>query len=442
MTSKQTKRIAFLLAASLLMNTVMPVYATEATESSIVETVPVEPAPEVPAAPAPEAPAEPAPEVPVEPTTEAPTEEVTEAPTEAETEAPTEGETEAPTEEATEAPTEATTEAPTEGETEAPTEEPTEEAPTRESILAAQTEGYQQALSHFYTMEISGDRSMSLEWWYVMTEKVSMREPDYSILEAAEEAAPAQASEPAEKTWADYVVFPDSISVRSASDLILLSYVSPSLYQERTITLFADAGLNFDLTHPVSVAGERTLGYCGLGDLGSPFSGIMRFGENSEEIAFLLDAPLFIGLSTKAKFLNSLNQPNTIFLVSKAGFAFDGLLARHILGEQQDEANWFIQLNAPDFTGGAVYVLPSLLGILYGNANVNLLLTDNSCLSPSPRGYLCATMYAQSSLSAAGITRKLSVPVVGELSPDATLITDAPGRRLLNLLRKSPSLPK
>ena len=74
MTSKQTKRIAFLLAASLLMNTVMPVYATEATESSIVETVPVEPAPEVPAAPAPEAPVEPAPEVPVEPTTEAPTE--------------------------------------------------------------------------------------------------------------------------------------------------------------------------------------------------------------------------------------------------------------------------------------------------------------------------------------------------------------------------------
>ena len=70
-------------------------------------------------------------------------------------------------------------------------------------------------------------------------------------------------------------------------------------------------------------------------------------------------------------------------------------------------------------------MLPSLLGILYGNANVNLLLTDNSCLSPSPRGYLCATMYAQSSLSAWNITRSVSVPLVGEKADDAVLTTDA-----------------
>ena len=452
MTSKQTKRIAFLLAASLLMNTVMPVYATEAPEISIVETmpteipaeVPVEPAPEVPAEPTPEVPAEPAPEVPTEPATktptevetEAPTEGETEAPTEGETEAPTEGETEAPTEGETEAPTEGETEAPTEGETEAPTEEateaPTEEAPTeeptepltREDILAAQQEGYQQALSHFRSMDISDDRTMSLEWWCVMTGNVSMREPDYSILDTAEGAEVSQEAA-AEKTWADYIVFSEVISVRSASDLILLSYVSPSLYQNRTVTLFADAGNEFDLVHPLSVTAERTLNYRGMGDLGSPFSGTIRYAENSENITFVLDAPLFIGLSTKAKFLNSLNQPNTIFLISKSGFAFDGLLARHILGEQQDEANWFIQLNAPDFTGGAVYVLPSLLGILYGNANVSLLLTDNSCLSPSPRGYLCATMYAQSSLSAWNITRSVSVPLVGEKADDAVLTTDA-----------------
>ena len=432
MTSKQTKRIAFLLAASLLMNTVaLPVSAE--SDVAIVEEAPTEAPTEAPV----EIVTEPPTEAPTaEAATEAPTEAVTEAPTEEVTEAPTEGETEAPTEAETEAPTEAETEAPTEGETEAPTEEPTEEATeapteepteplTREDILAAQQEGYQQALSHFRSMDISDDRTMSLEWWCVMTGNVSMREPDYSILDAQEEIGAPQ-EETTEKTWADYIVFSEVISVRSASDLILLSYVSPSLYQNRTVTLFADAGNEFDLVHPLSVTAERTLSYRGMGDLGSPFSGTIRYAENSENITFVLDAPLFIGLSTKAKFLNSLNQPNTIFLISKAGFAFDGLLARHILGEQQDEANWFIQLNAPDFTGGAVYVLPSLLGILYGNANVNLLLTDNSCLSPSPRGYLCATMYAQSSLSAAGITRKLSVPVVGELSPDATLITDAP----------------
>ena len=413
MTSKQTKRIAFLLAASLLMNTVaLPVSAE--SDVAIVEEAPTEAPTEAPV------------EIVTEPPTEAPTAEAaTEAPTEAVTEAPTEEAatvpTETPTEEATEPPTE---EAPTEEATEAPTEEPTE-PPTREDILAAQQEGYQQALSHFRSMDISDDRTMSLEWWCVMTGNVSMREPDYSILDAQEEIG-APREETTEKTWADYIVFSEVISVRSASDLILLSYVSPSLYQNRTVTLFADAGNEFDLVHSLSVTAERTLNYRGMGDLGSPFSGTIRYAENSENITFVLDAPLFIGLSTKAKFLNSLNQPNTVYLVSKAGFAFDGLLARHILGEQQDEANWFIQLNAPDFTGGAVYVLPSLLGILYGNANVNLLLTDNSCLSPSPRGYLCATMYAQSSLSAAGITRKLSVPVVGELSPDATLITDAP----------------
>ena len=418
MTSKQTKRIAFLLAASLLMNTVaLPVSAE--SDVAIVEEVPTEAPTEAPV----EIVTEPPTEAPTaEAATEAPTEAVTEAPTEEAATVPTETPTEeVPTEEATETPT---GEAPTEEATEAPTEEPTEPL-TREDILAAQQEGYQQALSHFRSMDISDDRTMSLEWWCVMTGNVSMREPDYSILDAQEEIGAPQ-EETTEKTWADYIVFSEVISVRSASDLILLSYVSPSLYQNRTVILFADAGNEFDLVHPLSVTAERTLNYRGMGDLGSPFSGTIRYAENSENITFVLDAPLFIGLSTKAKFLNSLNQPNTIFLVSKAGFAFDGLLARHILGEQQDEANWFIQLNAPDFTGGAVYVLPSLLGILYGNANVNLLLTDNSCLSPSPRGYLCATMYAQSSLSAAGITRKLSVPVVGELSPDATLATDAP----------------
>ena len=418
MTSKQTKRIAFLLAASLLMNTVaLPVSAE--SDVAIVEEAPTEAPTEAPV----EIVTEPPTEAPTaEAATEAPTEAVTEAPTEEAATVPTETPTEeVPTEEATETPT---GEAPTEEATEAPTEEPT--APlTREDILAAQQEGYQQALSHFRSMDISDDRTMSLEWWCVMTGNVSMREPDYSILDAQEEIGAPQ-EETTEKTWADYIVFSEVISVRSASDLILLSYVSPSLYQNRTVTLFADAGNEFDLVHSLSVTAERMLNYRGMGDLGSPFCGTIRYAENSENITFVLDAPLFIGLSTKAKFLNSLNQPNTVFLVSKAGFAFDGLLARHILGEQQDEANWFIQLNAPDFTGGAVYVLPSLLGILYGNANVNLLLTDNSCLSPSPRGYLCATMYAQSSLSAAGITRKLSVPVVGELSPDATLITDAP----------------
>lgn len=407
MTSKQTKRIAFLLAASLLMNTVaLPVSAE--SDVVIVGEAPTEAPPT---------------EAPVEIVTEAPTEAATEAPREEATEAPTAEATEAPTEETTEAPTEETTEVPTEETTEAPTEEPTEDPLTRESILAAQQEGYQQALSHFRSMDISDDRSMSLEWWCVMTGNVSMREPDYSILDAAEGTTQEEASE---KTWADYIVFSEVISVRSASDLILLSYVSPSLYQNRTITLFADAGDEFDLVHPLAVTEARSLSYRGLGDLGTPFSGIIRYAENSENITFVLDAPLFIGLSTKAKFLNGLDQPNTVFLISKAGFAFDGLLARHVTGEQQDEANWFIQLNAPEFTGGAVYVLPSLLGILYGNANVNLLLTDNSYLSPSYRGYLCATMYAKSSLSAAGITRNLSVPLVGEVSPDATLITDAP----------------
>ena len=424
MTSKQTKRIAFLLAASLLMNTAaLPVSAE--SDVAIVEEAPTEAPTEAPVEIATESPteaptAEAATEAPTEAVTEAPTEEATEAPAEGETEAPTEGETEAPTEGETEAPTEEATEAPTE---EAPSEEPTEPL-TREDILAAQQEGYQQALSHFRSMDISDDRTMSLEWWCVMTGNVSMREPDYSILDAQEEIGAPQ-EETTEKAWADYIVFSEVISVRSASDLILLSYVSPSLYQNRTVTLFADAGNEFDLVHPLSVTAERTLNYRGMGDLGSPFSGTIRYAENSENITFVLDAPLFIGLSTKAKFLNSLNQPNTIFLVSKAGFAFDGLLARHILGEQQDEANWFIQLNAPDFTGGAVYVLPSLLGILYGNANVSLLLTDNSCLSPSPRGYLCATMYAQSSLSAWNITRSVSVPLVGEKADDAVLTTDA-----------------
>lgn len=470
MTSKRTRLIAMLLAASLFLNTaVLPIGAEAPQEPTVQEAVEPTQAPvSEPAAPAADEPAQPA-ETPA-PATEAPTEAPTAAPTEAPTQAPTEAtvpteEPTVPTEVPTQAPTEATepteeTEAPTEPteETEAPTD-PTEETeeptdPTEETepeldeaaLLAAQQEGFEQAIQYYKSMPVTSDRDMPLEWWYVMTGRVTMREPDLSVLERASAPADEPQADPEALSeaevvpyaqllgdWSDYVEFPGEITVRTAGELILLSYVTPRAYEHRTITLLADAGLEFDLVTPIVVNEgseyEQTLDFLGLGALDAPFAGILRFGALSEGIYFVLSRALFTGLYCDAQFLNLENQNNPIRLESRAEYASDGLLAVHVLGESGMEADWHVQLNAPTAEDGKHYCLPSLLGVMYGNANVHLTLTDISQLEPSARGYLCASMYGNAALNAVGVTRQftgdLAAALVGTLSADAALHTDA-----------------
>lgn len=432
MTSKRNRVIAFLLAASLFMNTaVLPARAEEVSPpteySEITEPVPTqEPAPAATEAP-----------------TEAPTQAPTEAPTEetqgtgAAAEAPTQ-ETEGPTEETQEVtqPTEETQEVtqPTE-ETQAPTEEtqeatePTEETtvPDEEALWAAQEEGYLLGIRHYSTLPVTGERNMPLEWWYVLTGQAAMREPDPDTM--PEETEPAEDPETIQD-WGRYLVFPESIVVHSARELTLLSYVWPGEYHQRTITLLADAGAEFDLTVPAAIhqgtEAEQALGFQGLGGLDYPFGGTIRFGIQSGDIYFVLSSPLFNGILCQARFANAENQPNPIRLVSKAEYSFDGLLAVHVLGEESAPAYWNVQLLAPDTENGGQFCLPSLLGILYAGANMNLSLTDMSRLAPAARGYLCAVMYRHAALRATNITREVSVPLVGQLDAEATLITDAP----------------
>ena len=322
MASKQTRLIALLLAASLFINTaLLPVKATEVEEPTVSTEVP--------------APTETPTEIPAEAPTQAPTEQteapssVTEAPT-VETEAPT-VETEAPSEETeasseeTEAPT-VETEAPTD-ETEAPTDEteaPTDEteAPTDETeeteesvppvdeaaLLAAQEFGFLRAMEYYCSMPITG-RIMPLEWWYAITGRISMREPDYSVLEDPEHAAQVVENLLTTEDWSLFLSFPEVISIGSQADLILLSYAHPLTYQGSTILLSANSGLEFDLTASISVNGH-SLSYQGLGALDAPFAGIIRFAESSTAITFVLGSPLFNCLSTKAQFLNPSNQSN------------------------------------------------------------------------------------------------------------------------------------
>ena len=429
MTSKRNRVIAFLLAASLFMNTaVLPARAEEVTPPTEYPEI-TEPAPTQEPAPA-------ATEAPTEAPTQAPTQAPTEEPlgTEAATEAPTE-ETQAPTQE-TEGPTEETQEAtqPTE-ETQEPTEEtqeatePTEETtvPDEEALWAAQEAGYLLGIQHYSTLPVTGERNMPLEWWYVLTGQAAMREPDPDTM--PEETEPAEDPE-APQDWGRYLVFPESIVVHSARELTLLSYVWPGEYHQRTITLLADAGAEFDLTAPAAIhqdtEAEQALGFQGLGGLDYPFGGTIRFGVQSGDIYFVLSSPLFNGILCQARFVDAENQPNPIRLVSKAEYSFDGLLAVHVLGEEAAPAYWNVQLLAPDTENGGQFCLPSLLGILYAGANMNLSLTDMSRLAPAARGYLCAVMYRHAALRATNITREVSVPLVGQLDAEATLITDAP----------------
>ena len=429
MTSKRNRVIAFLLAASLFMNTaVLPARAEEVTPPTEYPEI-TEPAPTQEPAPA-------ATEAPTEAPTQAPTEASTEETlgTEAATEAPTE-ETQAPTQE-TEGPTEETQEVtqPTE-ETQAPTEEtqeatePTEETtvPDEEALWAAQEAGYLLGIRHYSTLPVTGERNMPLEWWYVLTGQAAMREPDPDS--TPEETEPAEDPETTQD-WGRYLVFPESIVVHSARELTLLSYVWPGEYHQRTITLLADAGAEFDLTAPAAIhqgtEAEQALGFQGLGGLDYPFGGTLRFGVQSGDIYFVLSSPLFNGILCQTRFVDAENQPNPIRLVSKAEYSFDGLLAVHVLGEESAPAYWNVQLLAPDTENGGQFCLPSLLGILYAGANMNLSLTDMSRLAPAARGYLCAVMYRHAALRATNITREISVPLVGQLDAEATLITDAP----------------
>lgn len=409
MTSKQTRLISFLLAASLFVNTaVLPVQATESTETTIPATSDSSPATEAPTIP----------EVTAAPT-EAPTAAPTEAPTVA-TEAPTE-ETVLPTETPSTEPT-AETEAPTE-ETEAPTEEtePMDEA----AIRAAQEEGYNRAVAYYRGLTVSTDRDMPLEWWYVMTGKAAMREPDFSQFASAGEAA--ETVSPL-SDWSAYVMFPDYITVSSARDLILLSYVHPSLYAERTITVISGADLEYNLVHPVVLnAGsenEQSLHYSGLGRLDIPYAGTLRFGEGSENTVFQLDSPLFIGLSPVARFLDYTGAPASLHLCSKADTFFDGLFAQHIVGENWMVADWQLILTPSGSEAESGYVLPSLLGVVYGNTNIRIALEDSSALQPSARGYLCATMYGSSSLCITSPLREVAVPLVGSMSEEAEVIDE------------------
>lgn len=411
------------------MNTaVLPARAEEVTPPTEYPEI-TEPAPtQEPAPAATEAPTE----APTQAPTQAPTEET--PGTEAATEAPTE-ETQAPTQE-TEGPTEETQEVtqPTE-ETQEPTEEtqeatePTEETtvPDEEALWAAQEAGYLLGIRHYSTLPVTGERNMPLEWWYVLTGQAAMREPDPDTM--PEETEPAEDPETTQD-WGRYLVFPESIVVHSARELTLLSYVWPGEYHQRTITLLADAGAEFDLTVPAAIhqgtEAEQALGFQGLGGLDYPFGGTIRFGVQSGDIYFVLSSPLFNGILCQARFVDAENQPNPIRLVSKAEYSFDGLLAVHVLGEESAPAYWNVQLLAPDAENGGQFCLPSLLGILYAGVNMNLSLTDMSRLAPAARGYLCAVMYRHAALRATNITREISVPLVGQLDAEATLITDAP----------------
>lgn len=400
MTNKQNRRIAFFLVILLLINTVALPVQTTASDIGFVG------------------------EIPADASTNTSIDESTDISTDESTDISTDETMDTSTDESTDESTDSSGDALADTSTDTPIDSSTNTA-SRESLLAAQQEGYQNALSYFNSMDISAG-AMPLEWWYVMTGNASMKEPDYSILETMEnqDLSAAQVDASIETTWADYIIFPETISIHTAADLILLSYVSPSLYQYSTITLFADKESKFDLVNPI-VFGEQTFSYRGLGSQEVPYSGTVRYGENSDDIAFILNTSLFIGLSSKAKFLNDADQLGTVTLISKAEQIFDGLLAQHVLGEKENSADWHVRLLDPENSDGIAYQLPSVLGIMYGNTDVNLTLVDDSSLPLSSRGYLCAVMHDDASLTAWNITREVSVPLVGELSSNAVLTTEA-----------------
>lgn len=345
--------------------------------------------------------------------------------TESQTSEPMQTETQTPVENTT-SPTEPQT--PAQSDTETNTELPTIESTTLPSTEINQEtqkqEAFEQAIQSYQSMPISSDRSMPLEWWYMMAGKLTVS--DFVM----------------DENGSGHLNFPNSIIVGSASELILLSYVNPATYEDKTIKLMATAGNEFDLTGSVTANGLLT--YQGLGSFDHPFRGTISYADQSEGIFFTLNTSLFDGLTSDAKFLNANGQKNEILLVSKATATFDGLLAKHVIAKSENRADWSVRISdSQDATN--TYQLPSLFGILYSGVKISLTVTDNSSAEPSARGYLCASMQAGSELNG-NSNRKITVPMVGELSDQAVLnvqnlAEEAEFDELVEYYRTMPVIP-
>ena len=224
------------------------------------------------------------------------------------------------------------------------------------------------------------------------------------------------------------------IPITNAEDLIRLSYVLPSEYQNKEITISnndASTSTIINVTDPLSVTttsgNTATLEFRGLGDADNPYEGTLN-----STIFVKLKRPLFNALSDSATV--------TAKLYVDPDVTGSGILAKEVFtGTSEKSSPWTVELGAvTENTTGTdfAYSLP-LLGTMKAGSSVNVNMTlsvgsldgnnqftakDNySALTILGGGCLCGTMEtgtakSQTTLTVTGLT---GIPAVNNTSGDA-----------------------
>ena len=197
---------------------------------------------------------------------------------------------------------------------------------------------------------------------------------------------------------------PDTISIGSAEQMILLSNVKPEEYQNKTISITSGFTIETTRTYTDKDNGT-TYKFLSLGNESFPFSGSMSNADSTAGAATMtLPGSLFNHISDKAKV-------NNIILVADKAPTADSvpLLARNVIHSDDGSAgDWNIKIQtnkAKDNTGSTASA--GVIGVLGADANVAITideLTVGDNIQPISfgngyRGAICNEMQANSSLT-------------------------------------------
>lgn len=240
---------------------------------------------------------------------------------------------------------------------------------------------------------------------------------------------------------AGFGVNPDTISIGSENQMILLSNVKPELYAGKTISITAGFIITAETTRTHN---NNTYKFLGLGDKDNPFSGsISNAGGTGDASTMTLPGSLFNYLSDKA------SVSNIILVADKAPTADSvPLLAQNVVynGDASIAGDWNIKIQtkkANENTGSTASA--GVIGVLGGNANVEITigeLTVGDNIQPISsgngyRGTICNEMqtsssltfnYTENSLYEANSNNSDAGGIVGHMASGASLTINGTGK--------------
>ena len=197
---------------------------------------------------------------------------------------------------------------------------------------------------------------------------------------------------------------PDTISIGSASEMILLSNVKPEEYQNRTISVTSGFTIETTRTYTDKDNGT-TYKFLGLGSESCPFSGSISNADSTAGAATMtLTGSLFNYISDKA------SVSNIILVADKAPTADSvPLLAQNVVynGDASIAGDWNIKIQTKKPSDNSSTASAGVIGVLSANAKVEITigeLTVGDNIQPISygngyRGAICNEMQANSSLT-------------------------------------------